>query len=106
VVLPHAQAARLNQQITDAERKQAEYTRNAQTCAVAFQQVRCACFLPPWQCGCSWDWCCVLFRLLQRAWTYLPLIEALSNPQSMAHADCSKQGNMLTCACHRLDWVT
>eukprot|EP00983_Pelagomonas_calceolata_P097495 1158256-Pelagomonas_calceolata.AAC.14 len=33
-----AQAARLNQQIMDADRKQAEYTRNAQTCAVAFQQ--------------------------------------------------------------------
>ena len=37
-----AQGAKLNQQITDAERKQAEYMRNAQFCAVAFQQV-CVC---------------------------------------------------------------
>jgi hypothetical protein len=33
------QASRLNQQISDADRKQAEYVRNAQACAAAFQQV-------------------------------------------------------------------
>lgn len=51
----HMQAARLNQQISDAERKQADYVKNAATCAAAFKQVGAQG--AHWGAGNRWTTC-------------------------------------------------